>query len=147
MWIPLLPNVLHRDSLLDWSARRPNDYKGVIGVNPLSEITNRTPHPRKTKENTLSTTLDLLNISTQSSEVTSSCRRLSSTRKTARLPNSAHKNLKTPISGNPWDVSDGSIEAAPPDVEPAPFEDEDDVEYCPSTPLGASSFFLPFILS
>lgn len=128
-------NFLVGKSGSHWSVRRPNEYKGVISVNPLSEITNKTPYPKRTKENTLSATLDLLDTSTRSSEITPSCRRLSSTRKTGRLLNSAYKNLKTPISGNPWDVSDGSIEVIPPAVEPTPLEDDDDVEYCPPTPF------------
>ncbi|KAF8344579.1 hypothetical protein F5887DRAFT_1134591 [Amanita rubescens] len=65
--------------------------------------------------------------------------RPSSTRKSARAPRSASKNFQTPlVNGNPWDVSDGSIELGDvqvQDVQGAEMEDLDEIEYMPPNTL------------
>lgn len=120
-------------NVLDWNSRRINRQKGL---KPLAEITNNTPHPKKNQEKSFSKSLKSLDIHDSESEVTPSSRRLSSTRKTTRLPVSVQRTLKTPISGDPWDVSDGNIDVELATINPAPLEDEDEVEYYPPTAFG-----------
>ena len=73
--------------------------------------------------------------------------RPSSTRKTARAPHSATRKFQTPlVNGNPWDVSEGSIELGDVQVQDvqgdAEVEDLDDVEYMPPNTLGTFFSFL-----
>ncbi|KAF8634304.1 hypothetical protein AX17_004256 [Amanita inopinata Kibby_2008] len=68
-------------------------------------------------------------------------RRPSSTRKNARAPRSTNRNFETPINnGNPWDVSDGSIELGGAQTLEQPEHDTeagdlDDLEYMPPNTL------------
>jgi hypothetical protein len=74
--------------------------------------------------------------------------RPSSTRKSARTPNSANRKFQTPlVNGNPWDVSDGSIELGDVQVQDvqqdAEVDDLDEIEYMPPNMLG--TFFFSFL--
>ncbi|KAF8704396.1 hypothetical protein AX14_014033 [Amanita brunnescens Koide BX004] len=66
--------------------------------------------------------------------------RPSSTRKSARTPNSANRKFQTPlVNGNPWDVSEGSIELGDVQLQDAQqdaeVEDLDEIEYMPPNTL------------
>ncbi|GJJ06416.1 hypothetical protein Clacol_000607 [Clathrus columnatus] len=115
-------------------TRRLNTYKRVVGLNPLSEITNKTPHPKNINDRNILKNSELHNVSVDESKASPLTRRLSSARKTTHHPGFIAKSFKTPISGNPWDVSDGSIEVTHVN-ELVQLEDEDDVEYSPPTAL------------
>ena len=76
--------------------------------------------------------------------------RPSSTRKSARTPNSANRKFQTPlVNGNPWDVSDGSIELDDMQVQDvqqdAEVDDLDEIEYMLPNMLG--TFFFSFLYS
>ncbi len=73
--------------------------------------------------------------------------RPSSTRKSARAPRSASRKFQTPlVNGNPWDVSEGSIELGDVQVqdvqEDAEVDDLDEIEYMPPNTLGTPFYFL-----
>lgn len=73
--------------------------------------------------------------------------RPSSTRKSARTPSSANRKFQTPlVNGNPWDVSDGSIELGDVQVQDvqqdAEVDDLDEIEYMPPNMLGTFLSFL-----
>ena len=77
--------------------------------------------------------------------------RPSSTRKSARTPSSANRKFQTPlVNGNPWDVSEGSIELGDVQLQDAQqdaeVEDLDEIEYMPPNTLGTFSLFLVYIL-
>lgn len=106
----------------------------------LSEITNRTPFIKR--DSTSQTVSSIFSKPLKSFRVfddstTLSTHRISSTRKSSRLPLSANKNFETPnTAGDHWNVSDITIDASIHQDENAPEENYDELEYLPPTAIG-----------
>lgn len=109
----------------------------------LSEITNRTPFikgnnvgaPPSTRLKSSKSFVVFEETTVEPSP------RISSTRKSLRLPR-ASKTFETPeVSGNPWDVSDECIEASLQDDASEEQEDSSEIEYMPPTATGEYPIF------
>ncbi|KIJ49531.1 hypothetical protein M422DRAFT_246611 [Sphaerobolus stellatus SS14] len=113
----------------------------------LSEITNKTPFIKGNNARpppSLKPAKAFVIFEDPQAEVSP---RISSTRKSLRLPHSASKNFQTPeTAGNHWDVSEVSMEASVQEEVSEVHEDYDEVEYMPPSvtePIYEPEFEMP----